>query len=159
MLLRKPARAMSELSDLDGPELYLALCRKRITEWEQASGPRREFEAAEAFTRAFAELDAALKAGAELPASWHPAIPDSAPAPGPDGIYPVVEMFGAHSARISKEDGSVELLDSQPGPWVTVMHADLEVLLDRVQHQITLTPGERAAVERLSAAIANVRSK
>lgn len=62
---------MSEISDLDGTELYVALCRRRIREWEQAEvHSRREHEAAEGFTRAFAELDAALKDGGRLPLSW-----------------------------------------------------------------------------------------
>lgn len=62
---------MSEISELEGTELYLALCRRRITEWEKADPrSRREHEAAEAFTRAFAELDAALSDGGNFPLDW-----------------------------------------------------------------------------------------
>lgn len=62
---------MSEISELEGTELYLALCRRRITEWEVAEPhSRKEHEAAEAFTRAFAELDKALGDGERLPLAW-----------------------------------------------------------------------------------------
>lgn len=62
---------MSEISELEGTELYLALIRKRITAWERAEPrSRTEHEQAEAFTRAFAELDAALGDGERLPLAW-----------------------------------------------------------------------------------------
>lgn len=90
---------MSEISDLEGPELYLALCRRRIAEWEEAPPrSRAEHEAAEAFTRTFAELDMALKAGAELPGGWLPAVPDGREP----GIWPVRELLGGHSVRLEK---------------------------------------------------------
>jgi hypothetical protein len=50
----------------------LAETSAQITEWEQTAPlSRPEHEAAEAFTRAFAELDALMKDGTELPpAAW-----------------------------------------------------------------------------------------
>lgn len=49
----------------------LELCRRRIVQWERADPhSRAETEAAEAFTRAFAELDVALKDGGRLPLEW-----------------------------------------------------------------------------------------
>ena len=45
--------------------------RRQTILWEQAPpGSRAEFEAAEAGSRAGAELDAALSGGADLPVSW-----------------------------------------------------------------------------------------
>jgi hypothetical protein len=84
----------------------------RTKDWEAAdTGSRREFEAAEAATRAFAELDAGLSDGVmDLPDAWR-----------------------------------------HPG-WVLVKTADLDQVLPRVEHQMTLTPYEQAAVKRLAAA-------
>lgn len=49
----------------------LMLQRKKNLEWEQAPpGTRQEQEAAEAATRAAAELDVALCEGAPLPVPW-----------------------------------------------------------------------------------------
>ena len=58
--------------DEDGitTDRLLELLRKRIIQWEEATSIRGETEAAEAFTRAFAELDEALKDGGKLPDEW-----------------------------------------------------------------------------------------
>lgn len=49
----------------------LSRVKNSLITWEGAkAGSRAEWEAAEAFTRAFAELDDALRGGAELPAQW-----------------------------------------------------------------------------------------
>lgn len=48
--------------------------REQITRWEGATpGSRDKRDAAEAFTRAFAELDAALRYGVALPDRWEEA--------------------------------------------------------------------------------------
>jgi hypothetical protein len=101
---------MSEITDLDGPELYLVLCRNRISQWERAaSGSRTEHEAAEGFTRAFAELDAVLKEGGLLPRDWAGAgHPDMAGSGG--GIWPVQELLGGHSVRLEKNTEGGESL-------------------------------------------------
>jgi hypothetical protein len=80
----------------------------RTRDWEEAEGgSRREFEAAEAATRAWSELNTGLTEGTLL-------IPDA---------------------------------------WISAasrMIADLELIMPRVEHQLTLTPEERAAVKRLA---------
>lgn len=105
---------MSDISDLDGPELYLSLCRKRIRDWEQAPvSSRTEREAAEAFTRAFAELDAALSDGHRLPLAWAKAkdalissnSPDGAGIDDPPGRSYLQERFGSHEVRLPKPPG------------------------------------------------------
>lgn len=93
--------------------------RDRTKDWESADlHSRREHEAAEAATRAFAELDAGLTDGTmDLPSAW--------------------------------EAASLHLAD-----WgMIVATRDIERLLPRVEDQVTLTPIERAAVERLQAAV------
>lgn len=91
--------------------------RDRTKDWEDAEGgSRREFESAEAMTRAWAELDAGLTDGTmELPYAW--------------------EQHG----------------------WLWVKADDLERVLPRVEKQMTLTPLEKSAVERLRAATDNVK--
>lgn len=88
--------------------------RDRTKDWEDAEGgSRREFESAEAFTRAWAELDAGLTDGTmDLPYAW-------------------------------EHEG-----------WIMVKAADVKAVLPRVEKQITLLPGEKSAVERLQAAVA-----
>jgi hypothetical protein len=83
--------------DEDGitTDRLLELMRKRISQWEKADSIRAETEAAEAFTRAFAELDAALRDGGTLPAAWA-----GAAAPEQTGVYPVRELLGSHEVRI-----------------------------------------------------------
>src|SRR2546430_1838308 len=52
----------------------LSEVRRQILKWESAPpGSREENEAAEAATRAMAELDAALCDGADLPVPWQTA--------------------------------------------------------------------------------------
>lgn len=86
----------------------LELCRRRVKNWEGAEpGGRREYEQAEAFTRAFAELDAALSDGGVLPSAWAGAS-HVITVPDPDddgGIYPVKELLGDHQVRIEHERG------------------------------------------------------
>ena len=54
-----------------GTTAMLSEVRRQIHEWEIAPpGSRRENEAAEAATRAMAELDSALCAGGHLPVPW-----------------------------------------------------------------------------------------
>ena len=85
----------------------------RTKDWEDAEGgSRREFEAAEAVTRAWAELNAGLTDGTmDLPVAW-----------------------------------------VHPG-WVPVQVSDLKQVLPRVEKQMSLLPGERAAVTRLQDAV------
>lgn len=90
--------------DPDPPDTdrLLELIRRRVQQWEAADSLRKEREAAEAFTRAFAELDAALSAdNGVLPQAWAGAgRPDDS---GGDGsIYPVKELLGAHGVRLEK---------------------------------------------------------
>ena len=94
---------MSEISELEGNDLLLALLRRRIGVWEKAErGTRQEFEAAESFTRAFAELDLSLHTGGELPQEWREARkPD---LPDETGSY-LQETFGTHEVRLPKPPG------------------------------------------------------
>jgi hypothetical protein len=97
----------------------LAEARAQITEWEETE-PRSnpEHQAAEAFTRAFAELDALMCEGKEPPPSaW---------APGAGGMS---------------------------GGYMLVSVSDLAAVLPRVEHQLTLVPGELSAARRLRDAV------
>lgn len=125
---------MSEISELDGPELYLALIRKRITAWERAEPrSRTEHEQAEAFTRAFAELDAALKGGAGLPADWMQAKETG------------TKLTMADLARLAEE--------AERSPWTVVRREDLAIALDLAhlapEAARQLAPGWREAEPRL----------
>jgi hypothetical protein len=93
---------MSEISELEGVELYYALLTRRIEQWEQADTLRKEREAAEAFTRAFAELDAALKDGGRLPAAWAEAKPVLL-SDKPTGSY-LDERFGSDTVLLDGKD-------------------------------------------------------
>jgi hypothetical protein len=87
----------------------------QITEWERTEPRSRpEHEAAEAFTRSFAELDALMREGKEPPPSaWAPGI-------------------GGMSTD-----------------YMLVKISDVSEVLPRVEHQVSLTPWEKAAVRRL----------
>ena len=87
--------------DPPDPDRLLELCRRRVDQWEKATSHRQESEAAEAFTRAFAELDVALANGAQLPRDWRAAQPYTEPEPE-GSIYPVRELLGAHRVRMEK---------------------------------------------------------
>jgi hypothetical protein len=92
----------------------LAEVRTQITEWEETE-PRSnpEHQAAEAFTRAFAELDVLMCEGKEPPPSaWAPGV-------------------------------------SMAGDYMLVKVSDMADVLPRVEHQISLTPWEKASVRRL----------
>jgi hypothetical protein len=79
---------MAELSYSEGKTNEL---RAQVLRWEEAGGYARENEAAEAFTRLWAELDAYLAGGGELPQEWAAAI---APlAPGADSGIPHVRVY------------------------------------------------------------------
>lgn len=91
---------MTEISDLEGTDLYLALCRRRVAEWEKAGSLRRENEAAEAFTRAFAELDVALRDGGDLPGDWAGARPPDVP----EGEATLLDAaFGGHTVLVGPD--------------------------------------------------------
>jgi hypothetical protein len=97
----------------------------QITEWERTEPRSRpEHEAAEAFTRAFAELDMLMREGSQPPpADWIPSAQGSA------GVYMVVQTH------------------------------DVETVLGRVEHQVTLDPYEKASVKRLRAGTDEARQR
>jgi hypothetical protein len=94
----------------------------QMLEWEQTEPRSRpEHEAAEAFTRAWAELDALMREGKESPPlEWA---------------------------------NNVVLLGG------TVQVRDIELILERVKHQVTLTPYEKAAVARLESAAGKAKTR
>jgi len=68
-------------SNVDASALLTEI-RKQVLAWEVAPvGSRQEYEAAEAATRAMAELDIALCDGTHLPVPWQRAQYPSYPAP------------------------------------------------------------------------------
>lgn len=98
---------MSELSELEGADRLVYLLDKRMHEWEQTPPrSRSEHEAAEGFTRLWAELKAHLRDGGTLPRVWaaarHPQEEDGA-------IYPVKELLGDHEVTLphNREDSGL----------------------------------------------------
>ncbi len=100
--------------------------RTQVTEWEQAPswGPR-ERDAAEAVTRAWAELDAYLAAGGELPPEWsaaHPPLTGQA-----DSGIPFVRVY------VRDTMGAWWL----PEPAYAIIHMLLAATADSTQAAIT----------------------
>ena len=88
---------MTELSELEGADRLVYLLDKRMHEWEQAEPrSRKEHEAAEGFTRLWAELKAVLSAGGELPAEW-----GTAQAPSVPVTYVIDQMFMIEGRMLS----------------------------------------------------------
>lgn len=96
------------MTDASSPNDLRDEINDRTKDWERADPhSRREFDAAEAATRAWSELDAGLTEGTmELPDAW-------------------LSSFLAALAR------------------------DVTLIMPRVKDQMTLTPDERSAVNRL----------
>lgn len=91
---------MTELSELEGADRLVYLLDKRMREWEQADPrSRKEHEAAEGFTRLWAELKAHLADGGTLPRAWaNAARPEATEEGGP--IWPVKELLGGHTVAV-----------------------------------------------------------
>jgi hypothetical protein len=97
----------------------------QMLEWEQTEPRSRpEHEAAEAFTRAWAELDALMREGKESPPlEWM--------------VY-AVPLGSTYTVALVR---------------------DIELVLERVKNQVTLTPYEKAAVARLVSAAGEAKTR
>lgn len=112
-----------------------------ITSWEAATTPRGEHEAAEAFTREFAELNAHLRDGGDLPADWA-----LARLPAEYRRSVLEEFFGTHKVVLPVGSGNSgpggpvpderELGLSVAGGVTIIATADLrKVLQDHGHHE------------------------
>jgi hypothetical protein len=128
----------------------------QMVEWEQAEPRSRpEHEAAEAFTRAWAELDALMRDGGPGPVKWEisrPMLPATFAVVQTDDLEMVVDWVRRRGLRGEDVDrlraAYEEAKTRAPGASVIVTVADLKMLIKNIL-AIKNKPGVAEAMERL----------